>query len=245
MGFDSNPGRYQQGLLMVKQDKTPSQEEAAAPVEATGPNWLSIAAAAAYLGVSQGTLRRWTDEGRVATFLTPGGHRRYDQESLQKLVAGNSTTASGRPRVSRQQITDRSLSAYAEDYVREARNRPWFKAFGSERQEEHRRLGRQLVDLAIRYASNPANAERQRLLDEGRKIGAYYGQSAAQARLGPAETIEAFLYFRFPTVRAVLGVIEDDQLPARRAARLFIGIDDFIDQILLEMMRAYEPLESS
>lgn len=201
---------------------------------------MTINQAADYLGVSQGTLRRWTDEGRVPTFLTPGGHRRYTEDQLQVLIAGDTKPASRR-RISRQQLTDRSLSAYADDYVREARNRPWFKAFGSERQEEHRKLGRQLVDLAIRYASNSGGADRERLLEEGRQIGVYYGQSAAQAGLGITETIEAFLYFRFPTVRAVLGMIEEEQLPARRAARLFIGIDDFIDQILLAMMRAYEP----
>ena len=198
---------------------------------ASPTHWLTINQAADYLGVSQGTLRRWTDEGRVPTFLTPGGHRRYAEDQLQVLIAGD-TKPAGRQRISRQQLTDRSLSAYADDYVREARNRPWFKAFGSERQEEHRKLGRQLVDLAIRYASNSGGADRERLLEEGRQIGAYYGQSAAQAGLGITETIEAFLYFRFPTVRAVLGMIEEEQLPARRAARLFIGIDDFIDQIL-------------
>ena len=203
-------------------------------------HWLSIRQAADYLGVSLGTLRRWTDEGRVPTFLTPGGHRRYAEDQLQLLIAGEPKTTP-KPRMSRQQLTDRSLSAYADDYVREARNRPWFKAFGSERQEEHRKLGRQLVDLAIRYASNSGSADRERLLKEGREIGAYYGQSAALAGLGITETIEAFLYFRFPTVRAVLGMIEEERLPARRAARLFIGIDDFIDQILLAMMRAYEP----
>jgi excisionase family DNA binding protein len=203
--------------------------------------WLSIRDACAFLGVSQTTLRKWTDEGRVPVFLTPGGHRRYMEDDLRSLVAGD-TRKPPRSRVNRRQLTDRSLLAYEDDYLNEARKRQWYQSFGAEMQEEHRRLGRRLVDLAIRYASTTGHkSERAQLLSEGREIGDYYGRSGARAGLGPGETIEAFLYFRYPTVRAVLSVIEEENLPARRASRLFIGIDDFIDQVLLAMMRAYEP----
>ncbi|MEZ4500451.1 MAG: helix-turn-helix domain-containing protein [Thermomicrobiales bacterium] len=210
------------------------------PSDARPPRWLTIRDACSLLGVDQSTLRRWTDEGRVPAFLTPGGHRRYLEEDLRSLVAGEAKKPP-RSRVNRQRLTDRSLSAYEDDYLNEARGRPWYQSFGSEMQEEHRRLGRRLVDLAIRYAATTGHQrERAQLLAEGREIGNYYGRSGGQAGLTPGETIEAFLYFRYPTVRAVLGVIEEENLPARRAARLFIGIDDFIDQVLLAMMRSYE-----
>lgn len=208
--------------------------------QTASPRWLTIRDACAFLGVDQSTLRRWTDEGRVPAFLTPGGHRRYLEDDLRSLVAGEAKKPQ-RSRVNRQQLTDRSLSAYEDDYLNEARGRRWYQSFGSEMQEEHRRLGRRLVDLAIRYAATTGHQrERAQLLTEGREIGDYYGRSGVQAGLGPGEAIEAFLYFRYPTVRAVLGVIEEENLPARRAARLFIGIDDFIDQVLLSMMRSYD-----
>jgi excisionase family DNA binding protein len=201
---------------------------------------MTIRDACAFLGVDQSTLRRWTDEGRVPAFLTPGGHRRYLEEDLRSLVAGDAKKPQ-RSRVNRQRLTDRSLSAYEDDYLNEARGRRWYQSFGAEMQEEHRRLGRRLVDLAIRYAATTGHQrERAQLLIEGREIGDYYGRSGVQAGLGPGEAIEAFLYFRYPTVRAILGVIEEENLPARRAARLFIGIDDFIDQVLLSMMRSYD-----
>ncbi|MBX3069065.1 MAG: helix-turn-helix domain-containing protein [Thermomicrobiales bacterium] len=204
------------------------------------PRWMTIRDACAFLGVDQSTLRRWTDEGRVPAFLTPGGHRRYLEEDLRSLVAGDAKKPQ-RSRVNRQRLTDRSLSAYEDDYLNEARGRRWYQSFGAEMQEEHRRLGRRLVDLAIRYAATTGHQrERAQLLIEGREIGDYYGRSGVQAGLGPGEAIEAFLYFRYPTVRAILGVIEEENLPARRAARLFIGIDDFIDQVLLSMMRSYD-----
>lgn len=223
--------------------KEPRQDNARdrEPRDGGTPRWLSIRGACELLGVDQSTLRRWTDEGRVPAFLTPGGHRRYLEDDLRSLVAGE-TRKVVKSRVNRQQLTDRSLSAYEDEYLNEARGRRWYQAFGEEMQEEHRRLGRRLVDLAIRYAATTGHQrERAQLLSEGREIGDYYGRTGAQAGLGVGETIEAFLYFRYPTVRAVLSVIEEENLPARRASRLFIGIDDFIDQVLLAMMRAYEP----
>ena len=77
------------------------------------------------------------------------------------------------------------------------------------------------------------------LLDEGRGIGVHYGISSAKAGLSTCETIEVFLYFRYPVVKALLDVIEKEGLPARRASRLFIGIDDFIDEVLVAMIRAH------
>ncbi len=202
--------------------------------------WLSIREACAFLGVDQSTLRRWTNDGRVPVFKTPGGHRRYAREDLRALVVGNPRKA-GKPRVSRQELTNRTLSAYQDDYLKAAREQKWFRAFGATSQEEHRQIGRRLVDLAIRYAAAPGQREeRGELLDQGRQIGVHYGLSSARSDLSTSETIEVFLYFRYPVVKALLDVIEKEGLPARRASRLFIGIDDFIDEVLIAMIRAHE-----
>src|SRR5688572_20445351 len=119
----------------------PSKTDAAATTRDDAPRWLSIRDACAFLGVSQSTLRKWTDDGRVPVFLTPGGHRRYMEDDLRSLVAGE-TRKPPRSRVNRRQLTDRSLLAYEDDYLNEARKRQWYQAFGEEMQEEHRRLGR-------------------------------------------------------------------------------------------------------
>jgi excisionase family DNA binding protein len=48
--------------------------------------WLTLGQAAAYLGVAQSTMRKWTDSGRVASFKTPGGHRRYRRSELDQFL---------------------------------------------------------------------------------------------------------------------------------------------------------------
>lgn len=51
------------------------------------PEWLTLGQAARFLGVAQSTLRKWSDQGRVATFYTPGGHRRYRRGDLEAFLA--------------------------------------------------------------------------------------------------------------------------------------------------------------
>ena len=57
------------------------------------PDWLTLGQAAKYLGVAQSTIRKWSDQGRVPAFYTPGGHRRYRRADLDTFL--NSSGPSG------------------------------------------------------------------------------------------------------------------------------------------------------
>src|SRR3954468_12551187 len=50
------------------------------------PDWLTLGQAAKYLGVAQSTIRKWSDQGRVPAFYTPGGHRRYRRSDLDNFL---------------------------------------------------------------------------------------------------------------------------------------------------------------
>jgi excisionase family DNA binding protein len=47
---------------------------------------MTLGQAAEYLGVAQSTIRKWSDLGRVPTFYTPGGHRRYRRRDLDAFL---------------------------------------------------------------------------------------------------------------------------------------------------------------
>jgi excisionase family DNA binding protein len=49
------------------------------------PRTMAIAEAAAALGVSSSTLRRWSQSGRLRVIRTAGGHRRFFEEDVWKL----------------------------------------------------------------------------------------------------------------------------------------------------------------
>ncbi len=50
------------------------------------PDWLTLGQAARFLGVAQSTIRKWSDQGRVPAFYTPGGHRRYRRRDLETFL---------------------------------------------------------------------------------------------------------------------------------------------------------------
>ena len=50
------------------------------------PDWLTLGQAAKFLGVAQSTIRKWSDQGRVPAFYTPGGHRRYRRRDLEAFL---------------------------------------------------------------------------------------------------------------------------------------------------------------
>ena len=66
---------------------------------ANGEGWLRLGEAAAELGVSLNTLRRWSDSGKLTCYRSPGGHRRYrraDVETLLRAEDGGGPVAGGR-----------------------------------------------------------------------------------------------------------------------------------------------------
>jgi excisionase family DNA binding protein len=47
---------------------------------------LPVSAAAALIGISADTLRRWEKAGRISSFRTPTGHRRFSRADVLALL---------------------------------------------------------------------------------------------------------------------------------------------------------------
>ena len=69
------------------------------PVASGDPDWLTLGQAAKYLGVAQSTIRKWSDQGRVPAFYTPGGHRRYRRGDLDVFLQRSGPSAGVGPTV--------------------------------------------------------------------------------------------------------------------------------------------------
>ncbi len=50
------------------------------------PLGLSTSQAAQALGVSLGTIRRWSDMGYLESYRTPGGQRRFSREQIEQFL---------------------------------------------------------------------------------------------------------------------------------------------------------------
>ncbi len=201
--------------------------------------WLSIHDACRLLGVDQSTLRRWSDSGKVPVFRTPGGHRRYSEAALQAMV-GNGSRRFERKKDTARQLADQSRSGFVDEFWRTARERRWYRAYSPSQLEDLGRLGRRLIDLALRYAQAAAGPERFSLLDEGRQIGAQYGRVGSMAGLSSAEAVEAFLYFRTPVVHSLSSMTEGGRMGSGAMLQITSEVNAYLDQVLLAMVREHE-----
>jgi excisionase family DNA binding protein len=62
----------------------------------TGPRLLGVGDAATYLGVSRASLRKWSDQGLLRVYRTPGGQRRYSVADLDEFIGTLLTQAPGK-----------------------------------------------------------------------------------------------------------------------------------------------------
>ena len=66
---------------------------------------LNVGQAAAYLGVSAASLRKWSNQGLVPVYRTPGGQRRFSTGDLDEFMRSmrqpSETAAAPRERVRR------------------------------------------------------------------------------------------------------------------------------------------------
>jgi len=160
------------------------------------PEWLSLAEASRLLGVSAATLRRWSDAGRVRTFTTPGGHRRFSRAAIETLLPAD---RSRRPSIAEAGITAARLARTYRRATRALRPElPWVLALTDEQRLLFRERGHILAAALLQYldATRPESAEHH--LKSASVSAAEYGRVAADLGLSLSQTVEGFLRFRAP-----------------------------------------------
>ena len=141
-----------------------------------------IKEAASLLGVSTDTLRRWANGGKVQSYQTAGGHRRFLRSSLEAL-----TSTPRRTRYETGRLADAATTIVSDVHRRMQRTgyagMPWQSRLSGERRSDFRRWGQRTFNLVIEYVAAGKRAERQLLLEEAEKMGALYGTEASAAGL--------------------------------------------------------------
>lgn len=175
--------------------------------------WLALGAAARLVGVGPDTLRRWADSGKVESYVTPGGHRRFLRSSLEGMI-----NSPRRQRYGVERLTGSAGTISGEVHRRVARSagaaQPWQARLSAEQRGEFRRWGQRTFNLVLEYAAAGKRSERTLLLGEAERMGALYGAEASKAGLSLAEAVEAFLFYRTPVLEAIAAHLR------RRAADL-------------------------
>jgi excisionase family DNA binding protein len=63
-----------------------TKESAMTVMQQVGPRFMNVGGAAEYVGVSAASLRKWSDEGILPVYRTPGGQRRFAQADLDDFM---------------------------------------------------------------------------------------------------------------------------------------------------------------
>ena len=189
------------------------------------------------LGVAPGTLRRWSDAGRISSFTTPGGHRRYRRAALERLLPSDRVT---RPSLARWGMTAGRL---AKAYRREARaavnHLPWLTGLTDDQRLWFRTHGRLLAGALLSYLDAEADDERQRSLSEATAEAAAYGRLAAGLGVSLSQAVEGFLQFRRPFLHQLGLFARRRGMDAAATADLIEKTEQAMDRLLIASMNAY------
>jgi len=194
--------------------------------------WLSLSEASKLLGVHPATLRQWSDEGKVHTFRTPGGHRRFSRAELDHMLHVTPLRGAG-------------LSSYvmSETLQRTRQELPgvlqqsWAQGFTDDERQRRRESGRQLLALTTYLINHEALSEEQ--LGSARQLGVEYGRMMVRTGHALPDAVMAFIFFRDSLLETVLSLPETTGLDRDATLAIMRRINDLLNTVLRAMMDAH------
>lgn len=201
-----------------------------APVDRARGDWLTLGEASRFLGVDESTLRSWADAGRVPTFRTPGGHRRFSRAALNEFLEQG---RGGSERLA--DLIGPHADKLVPGAVEQIRSQRWYMALDAPTAKAIGLVCQRLMDALAGYL--PGGARQREHLRSGEEAGAELGRRVAALRLSAADATEAFLFFKHIVTEAVRTRLP---LPPDGKIRSLRRIDTFLNAVLLGMMRGFE-----
>lgn len=200
---------------------------------------LTISEACQVMGVSEAALRQWTDEGKVKAFITPGGHRRYQEAELREMMHRY------RHVHGLKDLGDRLGSVVGRERevaLQHMSGMPWYHRLDEGARDRFRERGRRLVDALARFVARPSS--RDQVMEECRAIGREYGHDLAKTGLCLADALEAFIAHRTPISEATMEMLQNSA-PMNKPALAAIGqINRVIDETLIALVQTHHQVWS-
>jgi excisionase family DNA binding protein len=182
--------------------------------------WLTLHEASTRLDIHPATLRDWADRGRVRTYRTPGGHRRFAEEDVNALAA---RSAPELDLFMSATVGQARLAASAGRLASE----PWYSRFDEAAKVRQRELGMDLVRVLIGYLGDTEKG----WTEEVHELGERYAKLAGDVGLSLGESLRAFHIFE--------GVVRSsvEQLSAAQAggAQLERPVSWFLNEVRIAM----------
>jgi hypothetical protein len=189
--------------------------------------------------VTPATLRRWSDQGEVATFITPGGHRRFPRSMVEGLVprlGGVRRSPPARLGAS----ADRLAQAYRRARPAERPAVPaWLAALSEADRAEFRIRGQRLLGLLLEYLDADSRAAAAPRLEQARLAAAEYGRRSVGVGASLSETVEMFIRFRSSFTGELAAIARRRRLETRPATALLVDAEAALDTLLVAVMTGH------
>jgi excisionase family DNA binding protein len=147
-------------------------------------SWLSLTEASKRLNIHPATLREWADKGRIRTYRTPGGHRRFSGEDVDAIAAEAAP----------------ELALFMSALVGQARlatsagqlsTESWYARFDDAAKARQRELGHDLMRVLVAYLGDTDKDWSPEVHD----LGDRYARLAHDAGLSLGDAMRAFHLF--------------------------------------------------
>jgi excisionase family DNA binding protein len=189
---------------------------------------VSIGRACQLLGVNAATLRQWTSDGRLGSYRTPGGHRRFSLAELSSLSQSREAPP--------QELTDTLIGQLRSRYRGMARSsqgqQGWWQTLPAPLRERFHELGEEVLVRLGDVLSARSPRDRQRAAAEGRKIGVRYAVLAREAGVDTGQAVEAYLRFRRPLLDVLARALASHPALGEQLSRLMREAERFMDEVL-------------
>ncbi len=206
---------------------------------AAPPRWLSLGPASRLVGVDPDTLRRWADDGQMEADATPGGHRRFDRRTLERLASTRRTGS--RPLASLSASPERLARAYRRSYTTDTpANR--VPAGDAVERERYRVDGRRLVEALVAHLDADRDDAGARAVSEADATALVDDLARRLATSGTSltEAVALFVAARRPFLDELTGLGRRRALDAARLAALYENASGLLDRLLLRLVATYQ-----
>lgn len=244
------------GALPAAGRSRPAARSSRPTQDATATDWIGLGEASRILGISEGTLRRWADEGRVSVFTTPGGHRRFSRRALRNLLpaerahrptlahlgASPARIVRGyRPATSRlaRERAEQPAIAEAAGAAAPGGAAPWMQSVPEDALPAFRERGRALVAALLEHLDAPDPRTADARLQDACQLAAEHGRQMASLGASLTDAIQAFLQFRSPFVDQLAGIARRRGLDTREATELLVQAESAMDRLLVATMTGH------
>ena len=211
----------------------------AAPRTAAKPvdDWIALGPASRVLGVDPDTLRRWADAGRVRSFATPGGHRRFSRTDLHRLQEVRRSAK--RPLATLGATPERLARAYARSY-RAAAARPVASPLESAERDAFRADGRRLIEALVAYLDATGSADKTAAEASALALIASTARRLRESHADIGAAIGAFVTARRPFLDELESIGRRRALEAPAVMGLYAEAAGLFDRLLVHFVASFQ-----